>query len=231
MDQRPAKLGDPLVLEEVTAQDETVHLAVKGNQFETQLMQLMERLKTLTDQRLKEAEGFNMLFSELAEAIKQREVQDLFKEKGKTGAGNAEPRIHISEEGDGKEMKTKKETTMNDLSYDLENLILIVATLLTTVTYEAVLSPPPYIWKEGTKFDYGCLFRKSKHMFSIHRFYVLGAYDIPPMSSTIKRSSVSHHDNASGKLHYLAIEFDPRCIILFGCIAWSHNLCAVAFDN
>ncbi|KAI4313686.1 hypothetical protein L6164_026645 [Bauhinia variegata] len=123
MDQRPAKLGETLVLDE----------AKKG------------------------------------------EVQDLSKEKGKTGAGNAETSIDITEEGDGKEMKTKpvddkqkEETTRNNLSCDSENLILIVATLLTTVTYQAVLSPPPYIWKEGTKLDTGCLFKKSKDTFSLH---------------------------------------------------------------
>ena len=44
---------------------------------------------------------------------------------------------------------------------NVQEMVLVVASLIATVTYEAGLSPPQTIWKEGVKLDPKCIFHGS----------------------------------------------------------------------
>ncbi|KAI4313685.1 hypothetical protein L6164_026644 [Bauhinia variegata] len=54
---------------------------------------------------------------------------------------------------DGKPVDESNRKTLEELNIKIKDIFIVVATLLTTVTYQAGLTPPSAIWKEGTKLD------------------------------------------------------------------------------
>ncbi|KAI4308248.1 hypothetical protein L6164_031342 [Bauhinia variegata] len=181
-----------------------LHLAVKGNQFTALKVLIEKLLGELNKFNMllcaKDKEGNTV--SELAETISQPEVRDLLKENGLTGAGNAKVSGVTQEKGDGngilmellvpnmlEENDTKitihgddhqlvvdksKKKTLKGLSNEVKHIVLIVATVLTNMTYQAGLSPPETILKERAKLNTPCHFKK-QYIFSL-----LGSFQACP---------------------------------------------------
>ena len=59
--------------------------------------------------------------------------------------------------------ESKKETKKKPIPIDLENLMLVAAVLIATVTYQAGLTPPSTIWKGGEKYNGTCSWKADKN--------------------------------------------------------------------
>ncbi|KAK9273608.1 hypothetical protein L1049_018418 [Liquidambar formosana] len=176
------------IKEVTTGGESALHLAVKNNQFEA-LKVLVEKLECYDDggevMNGKDKEGNTIL--QLAVATKQLQVLDLLKNQTKLDKEIIEalPQDHQVESGTDimmpqpsqtdKKITTKKskkseqadaqstQDQSDSIWSEVEEMILVVASLIATVTYQAGLAPPQTIWKEDMKFDSKCIFHRSKH--------------------------------------------------------------------
>ncbi|XP_028780807.1 ankyrin repeat-containing protein BDA1-like [Neltuma alba] len=150
----------PECLEQVTAKGETVlHLAVKANQFEAVKKVLAERIKMLPNfQELVKARDINgKTVYDLAAAKKELQVLEILKEDEEEGDEiREESRINMKGEGEGSGSKASEEEQSNPSQLQ-EDAILVVATLIITLTYQAMANPPSLVFKDGTAIEWGCL--------------------------------------------------------------------------
>ncbi|KAK4278822.1 hypothetical protein QN277_016617 [Acacia crassicarpa] len=147
----------PQCLEQVTGKGETVlHVAVKANQ--------VEAVKVLADS-IKRHNFHNLLKAQdqkgksayqLAAAKKlQSQVVEVLKEDD----DEIRKECHINIEGERNKDSERKST---------QDAILVVATLIITLTYQALASPPTTLFKDGsTKIDWRCLFSKKISQYSL----------------------------------------------------------------
>ncbi|XP_031272464.1 ankyrin repeat-containing protein BDA1-like isoform X2 [Pistacia vera] len=168
----------PNCVKEVTTKGETpLHLAVKNKQFEAVKM-LLEKVKEDDENdngeliNAKDNEG-NTIF-QLAMATEQLQVIELLRNESKV-----EQDMDIKEVGsasghqfdDGAEAKTQETQTASSDSKqniweEVQEMVLVVASLIATVTYQAGLSPPSTIWKQDMKLDSKCIFHHHYHPLS-----------------------------------------------------------------
>ncbi|CAA2972947.1 ankyrin repeat-containing BDA1-like, partial [Olea europaea subsp. europaea] len=122
-------------IRKATARGEnSLHLAVKNNQFET-FKSLAVYLKTNNREDIfneKDARGNTILH--LAVSRKQYEVVELMLDENFVRKGLLEEYFKFDK---------AKETPS-----EVRSVLLVVATLITTATYQAVLSPPGGVWQE-----------------------------------------------------------------------------------
>ncbi|XP_028780800.1 uncharacterized protein LOC114737071 [Neltuma alba] len=169
----------PQCLEQVTAKGETVlHVAVKANRFED--------VKVLADsishhslhRALKAQDQKGKSAYQLAAAKKQLQVYILKKVQyvcacSRGTEGDDEEGDKIREERcinvDGKESESeecrKQESKdSKEMPWKLADLILVVATLIITLTYQAMANPPSAFFKDGsTKTDWACRLSSFRH--------------------------------------------------------------------
>ncbi|XP_028780804.1 ankyrin repeat-containing protein BDA1-like [Neltuma alba] len=159
-------------LGQVTAKGETVlHVAVKANQFEA--------VKVLADSikrhnlhiLLKAQDQKGKSAYQLAAAKKQYESQvlEVLKEDDEEGDKIREERcINVEgEESESEECRKQESKDSKKMQSKRDDAILIVATLIITLTYQAVADPPSTLIKDGsTKIDWDCL-HSSKHTSNI----------------------------------------------------------------
>ncbi|XP_028780805.1 ankyrin repeat-containing protein BDA1-like [Neltuma alba] len=130
----------PQCLEQVTAKGETVlHVAVKANQFEA-VKVLAERIKRLPNfQTLLKAQDQNGKSAyQLAAAKGQSQVLELLKEDDDKGDEIKEER-HINIEGEGSDDPKASKKLQSNASHLFQDAILVVATLIITLTYQALI--------------------------------------------------------------------------------------------
>ncbi|KAK4278818.1 hypothetical protein QN277_016613 [Acacia crassicarpa] len=154
-----------------TAQGETaLHLAVKNHQLEAVRVLVKLCGEDVEIMSLKDKDGRTAL--EIAIATKQLQVLELLGFRGKTNKESTTLEVLLSET----QFETPKPTTQDGNNADttqtsqqteenskniwesLDNMVLVVASLIATVTYQAGLSPPETIWKEDMKNHPKCIF-------------------------------------------------------------------------
>ncbi|KAA8544507.1 hypothetical protein F0562_022453 [Nyssa sinensis] len=170
----------PQAIKEVTAMGETpLHLAVKNSQFEA----LRVLVKNLDDNNgeiinAKDNEGNSIL--QLAMATKQLQVLDLIRNEsnldkedivevlsGDNTEGRAEimPQTNLGTRITNQKPSLQQSQSTQDKSEtiwsEVEDMVLVVASLIATVTYQAGLAPPQTIWKENMKLESKCIFHGS----------------------------------------------------------------------
>ncbi|KAK7838519.1 ankyrin repeat-containing protein bda1 [Quercus suber] len=160
----------PRAIRCVTSRGETaLHLAVKNNQFEA-LKALVEKLDNDDDDEILNAEdkeGNTIL--QLAVANNQLQLDKKFIEilpgeqstvetdilpQATTQAGKFD--LTQPQQSD-----QSAEDNSNTIWESVQEMVLVVASLIATVTYQAGLSPPQTIWKEDKKLDPKCIFHRS----------------------------------------------------------------------
>ncbi|XP_028778695.1 ankyrin repeat-containing protein BDA1-like [Neltuma alba] len=141
----------PQCLEQVTVKGETVlHLAVKANQFEA-VKVLAERIKRLPNfQTLLKAQDQNGKSTyHLAAAKEQSQVLEIPKEDDEKG-DEIKEEGHINIEGEGSDDTKASKKVKSNVSHLFQDAILVEATLIITLTYQAMANRPSTFYKDGS---------------------------------------------------------------------------------
>ncbi|XP_044472024.1 protein ACCELERATED CELL DEATH 6-like isoform X1 [Mangifera indica] len=160
-----------------TRGENPLHLAVKNKQFEA-VKTMLEKLKDDDEDEIgelinaKDSEGNTIL--QLAMATEQLQVIELLRNESLV-----EQDMDITEVGSalehqfvhGTKATTQGTPTANSESKqniweEVQEMVLVVASLIATVTYQAGLSPPQTIWKQDMKMDSKCIFHRHHHPLS-----------------------------------------------------------------
>ncbi|KAJ9699026.1 hypothetical protein PVL29_007879 [Vitis rotundifolia] len=164
-------------VKEVSGGGETaLHLAVKNSQFEV-LKVLVEKLGEDDRDRLINAQddqGYTV--SKLAVAKGQVQAQNLLKNQSKQDKDVSEvspPDVQDQQPQTDlgiipitdpsplhQQPNQSKRDKLKRLWFEAEDMILVVASLIATVTYQAGLAPPPTIWQQDMKLNFDCMFRE-----------------------------------------------------------------------
>ncbi|KAK4278820.1 hypothetical protein QN277_016615 [Acacia crassicarpa] len=148
----------PQCLEQVTEEGETVlHVAVKANQFEA-VKVLADSIKRHNFHNLLKAQDKKGKSAYQLAAAKKlpSQVVEVLKEDDDEIREERHRTIDINIEGEGNE-----DSEASNERQSTQDAILVVATLIITLTYQALASPPTTLFKDGsTKIDWECLFSK-----------------------------------------------------------------------
>ncbi|KAK9273342.1 hypothetical protein L1049_018151 [Liquidambar formosana] len=97
-----------------------------------------------------------------------------------------EPRTHMGNLNiDRKQWQQPDQSTKNEpdnKSGNIQNAILVVASVIATVTFQAGLTPPPTIWRQDMNLDPKCIFQKSKNDTSIRSSFLTPINSCPALA-------------------------------------------------
>ncbi|KAI4308249.1 hypothetical protein L6164_031343 [Bauhinia variegata] len=148
-------------LEEVTAQGETVDHLAEGKKTTGDEN---AKLSDITEEEGNHKELENDLLSSNKVEDKTADKNMMSESSASTGKDTKIITIDLEPVDDESKWKTSK-----GLTTEMKKIALIMAILAATVTYQAGLSPPPTIWKEGTKLDTRCLLK------NLYKYIFLGS--------------------------------------------------------
>ncbi|KAF8026397.1 hypothetical protein BT93_F3013 [Corymbia citriodora subsp. variegata] len=209
----------PQALKERTARGETaLHLAVKNSQFNA-LKKLVERVSEGGDgDGDGDGEGEDLVtakdnngntISQLAAASKQLQILNFLEKQNMVGkdAIHVVSGDQIDEQTNAKlqanrnkktvtkadSMQQSSQSTDDDSSSsiwsEVEEMVLVVASLIATITYQAGLSPPETIWSDNMKLDKRCTshhsFFSSTDLCPVAAYYLFMSFNTSGFFSSI----------------------------------------------
>lgn len=175
----------PEAIKEQTARGDTaLNLAANNNQFEA-LKLMVEKLDDdgVDSDPLNAKNGDGKSILQAAVTSKQPQVVDFLSSQSKVGketievlsgerheaANDLASVVSQTEKSLTKPNSTKSresdqssQNNFDSIWSEVEEMVLVVASLIVTVTYQAGLSPPQTIWKDSMKLDKRCI---SHHLF------------------------------------------------------------------
>ncbi|KAF7833614.1 ankyrin repeat-containing protein BDA1-like [Senna tora] len=171
----------PISAKQVTAQGETVlHLAVKNCQFEAfrVLVKFFEDDDDDGGEVMSSRDKDGRTILEIAMATKQVQVLELLGFQGSNTEKDTNTLQEVLSENqyespkptethNGNSDTTQAATNQEKRIWeDVEQMVLVVASLIATVTYQAGLSPPQTIWKEDMKKNSHCIFHHKRKIYT-----------------------------------------------------------------
>lgn len=201
----------PQALKERTAHGETaLHLAVKNSQSDA-LKKLVEKVSEDGDAddlvTAKDDDGNTI--SQLAAASKQLQILNFLKKQNLVGTDTidvvsgdqldgqtkAEPQANRNKKATTKADSTQQSSQSTDddssssIWSEVEEMVLVVASLIATITYQAGLSPPETIWSDNMKSDKRCTshqsFFSSTDLCPVAAYYLFMSFNTSGFFSSI----------------------------------------------
>ncbi|KAI3414625.1 ANK_REP_REGION domain-containing protein [Psidium guajava] len=195
----------PLALKDRTARGKTaLHLAVENSQFEA-LKKLVEKVSKDgdADELLTAKDDDGNTISQLAVASKQLQILDFLRKQNMVGKdtidvvsgdqleeqANAKSRANRSKKAATKADSRDDDSSSSSMWSEVEEMVLVVASLIATITYQAGLSPPQTIWGDNMKLNARCTshhsFFSSTNLCPVPSYYLFMSFNTSGFFSSI----------------------------------------------